>query len=71
MDFHAIFQAFKTEKICGPRQKRRDLRLKGRCRYRLPFEGETESDVGNSFLVADRRRARAIRIELYRNQYDQ
>jgi hypothetical protein len=37
----------------------------------LPFEGEAESDVKNSFLVVDRRRDRAIRIELYRKQYDQ
>ena len=42
-----------------------------RCGYSLPFEGEAESDVRNSFLVVDRRRARVIRIELYRKQYDQ
>ena len=41
-----------------------------RCGYSLPFEGEAESDVRNSFPVVERRRDRAIRIELYRKQYD-
>ena len=37
----------------------------------LPLEGNTESELRNSLLVADQRRARAILITLYRKQCDQ
>ena len=38
---------------------------------RLRLKGNTESELRNSFLVADQRRARAILITLYRKQCDQ
>jgi hypothetical protein len=64
-------KVYGSEDRDGDRKKKCDGCRANDCDNSLPLEGNTESELRNSLLVADQGRASAILIKVYRKQCDQ